>query len=179
MTQLPGSWNVGVNPVTARQVASRFSPEQIDRHIDVLDWLLKHGDRVPKNPAGYLVQSIREEYALPAGYIPRSSRTGPPGGQHAPATTSSRRRTDDGRNAIEMQVRTYLRQLAPVRRERLEVTALAAARSDSGRRLSKSHIGRGRLAGGRISTSHPGEVRDPTLGQAAIWPLTRVPEERA
>ena len=65
--------------LTAREVAAKaageiveeFPAEAIRAKVEVFDWLTKTGDkRVGKNPAGYLVQSIRDDYAAPEGFTP-------------------------------------------------------------------------------------------------------------
>lgn len=61
----------------ARGVASKTAQELVESHphsrihtkIEVFDWLLRNEDkRVAKNPAGYLVASIRSDYAVPSDY---------------------------------------------------------------------------------------------------------------
>ena len=61
----------------ARGVASKTAQDLVDDHphsristkIEVFDWLLRNEDkRVAKNPAGYLVASIRSDYAVPSDY---------------------------------------------------------------------------------------------------------------
>jgi hypothetical protein len=61
----------------ARGVTSKTSQELVDAHphgricakIEVFDWLLRNEDkRVGKNPAGYLVASIRSDYKVPGDY---------------------------------------------------------------------------------------------------------------
>ena len=66
-----------VAALRARSVAARVAGELVEKHpshrvrtkLEVFDWLVKNEDkRVGKNPAGYLVASIREDYASPGGY---------------------------------------------------------------------------------------------------------------
>ena len=58
-------------------MASKTAQELVDAHphsrirtkIEVFDWLLRNEDkRVGKNPAGYLVASIRSDYKVPGDY---------------------------------------------------------------------------------------------------------------
>jgi len=71
-----------VEALKARGVTSKIAQELVDTHpparirtkIEVFDWLLRNEDkRVGKNPAGYLVASIRSDYQVPGDY-----RNGPP-----------------------------------------------------------------------------------------------------
>ena len=66
----------------ARGVASKTAQELVDAHphsrintkIEVFDWLLRNEDkRVGKNPAGYLVASIRSDYKVPGDYQTQTS----------------------------------------------------------------------------------------------------------
>jgi hypothetical protein len=66
----------------ARGVASKTAQELVDVHphsrittkIEVFDWLLRNEDkRVGKNPAGYLVASIRSDYKVPGDYQAQTS----------------------------------------------------------------------------------------------------------
>ncbi len=65
--------------LTSRGVVAKMASELVEAHeadlvrakVEVFDWLLKRGDkRIGKNPAGYLVSSIREDYAAPEEYTP-------------------------------------------------------------------------------------------------------------
>jgi hypothetical protein len=65
----------GVTPSTAAQLTAAYSAEAITQKLEVFDWLVQNKDqRLSKNPAGYLVDSIRKDYAAPAGFEPRAVR---------------------------------------------------------------------------------------------------------
>jgi len=78
----PGEEPIGepavlVEALRERGVAARTAQELIDAHpvhrvqtkIEVFDWLVRNEDkRVAKNPAGYLVASIRADYREPNDY---------------------------------------------------------------------------------------------------------------
>jgi hypothetical protein len=66
-----------IGQLTERGVAAKVAAELVDSHalirvrakIEVFDWLVRNEDRrVGKNPAGYLVASIRSDYQAPAGF---------------------------------------------------------------------------------------------------------------
>jgi hypothetical protein len=66
-----------IEALKARGVTARTAQELVDTHpasrvrtkIEVFDWLIKNEDRrVGKNPAGYLVVSIRSDYQAPVDY---------------------------------------------------------------------------------------------------------------
>jgi hypothetical protein len=59
----------GVTAKTAQELVETQSPTRIQTKLEVFDWLLRNEDkRVGKNPAGYLVASIRSDYQPPVGY---------------------------------------------------------------------------------------------------------------
>jgi Replication initiator protein A len=59
----------GVTAKTAQELVDTHSPGRIRTKIEVFDWLLQNEDkRVGKNPAGYLVASIRSDYQVPGDY---------------------------------------------------------------------------------------------------------------
>ena len=65
----------GVTEATALELAAGHPEEALRSKLDVFDWLVEARDRrVSKNPAGYLVNSIRQGYAPPAGFVPREER---------------------------------------------------------------------------------------------------------
>jgi hypothetical protein len=70
-----------VEALTARGVTHKTAAELVENHpqtrlrtkLEVFDWLVKNEDkRVGKNPAGYLVASIRADYQAPDDYAAKS-----------------------------------------------------------------------------------------------------------
>jgi hypothetical protein len=59
----------GVTPKSAHDLVANHDLALVRAKIDVFDWLLENDDkRVGKNPAGYLVASIRADYQPPVDY---------------------------------------------------------------------------------------------------------------
>ena len=72
-----------IEALKARGVTARTAQELVEAHpagrvrtkIEVFDWLLRNEDRrVGKNPAGYLVASIRSDYQAPVDYQAQADR---------------------------------------------------------------------------------------------------------
>ena len=64
----------GVSAKSAIDLVAAHPASRIQTKIEVFDWLLRNEDkRVGKNPAGYLVASIRADYQAPGDYIPAES----------------------------------------------------------------------------------------------------------
>lgn len=60
----------GLTPSVAQQTLSSFPAERIKAQLEVFDWLVAQKDpKVSRNPAGFLVASIRSEYAPPKGFV--------------------------------------------------------------------------------------------------------------
>jgi Replication initiator protein A len=60
----------GVTAKTAAGLVEAHPSSRIQTKIEVFDWLLRNEDkRVGKNPAGYLVASIRADYQAPSNFV--------------------------------------------------------------------------------------------------------------
>jgi len=69
----------GVAAKTAQELVGAHPASRIRTKIEVFDWLVENDDkRIGKNPAGYLVASIRSDYQMPGDYQSRRSRGGVP-----------------------------------------------------------------------------------------------------
>ena len=65
----------GVTKTKANRLVTAFSLDWLRARLDVHDWLVEIQDkRVAKNPSGWLVQSIQENYTIPKGYKPKAER---------------------------------------------------------------------------------------------------------
>ena len=59
----------GVTPSAAARTVESFPVDRIKRQVKVFDWLVRGKDaKVSRNPAGFLVASIKGEYGPPNGY---------------------------------------------------------------------------------------------------------------
>lgn len=64
-----------VTKSTAEELVRQHPAELIEEKLEVFDWLIEREDkRIAKSPAGYLVKSIREDYAKPKGFRSRADR---------------------------------------------------------------------------------------------------------
>ena len=65
----------GITPSTSQQLVEQYAAELIQEKLEVLDWMVEQRDkRIAKNPAGYLVKSIENDYSPPANYISKAER---------------------------------------------------------------------------------------------------------
>lgn len=77
----------GVTKLKANRLSVAFSLDWLRARIDVHDWLVEIQDqRVSKNPSGWLVQSIQENYTIPKGYKPKAERLKPAEAQRGETT---------------------------------------------------------------------------------------------
>ena len=91
----------GVSAKAAAELVEKFPAARIQTKVDVFDWLMKNEDkRIGKNPAGYLVASIRADYTAPGDFPTPSPCPDPPPAPPTlprpaarPAPGSSSRRT--------------------------------------------------------------------------------------
>lgn len=65
----------GVTASVVAELLTAHPAERIRVKLEVFDWLMENKDpRVSKNPAGYLVKSIRDDFAAPKGFEPKATR---------------------------------------------------------------------------------------------------------
>lgn len=65
----------GVTQCTAQQTVAAHAANRIKTQLEVFDWLVaKHDPKVTRNPAGFLVASIKSEYAPPRGFVGRDEQ---------------------------------------------------------------------------------------------------------
>ena len=64
----------GVAPRAAAELVTTHAPSRLRTKLEVFDWLVQNEDRrVAKNPAGYLVSSIRADYEAPGDYAAKAA----------------------------------------------------------------------------------------------------------
>lgn len=149
----------GVTDEVAMELARHKPAELIEQQIEVLDWLLEKQDkRVAKNPAGYLVESIRTPnggYKVPKGFVSRAERE-----RRAEAKREAERKAAEDRRLKRaeearqqerrQQADDHWSKLTPTEQAELEAQALAAA-SESTRdaylSMKRQGMGDGFLAG--------------------------------
>ncbi len=124
----------GVTASAAVQLVRKHAAGLIDSKIAVFDALRQKDDRrISRNPAGFLVQSIRDDYVPPAGFGGRPSRVSV--SRRAADARENHRATPKTAcsNAKVFHVETshamqYLSGLSPSAREELEAKAMKHAR---------------------------------------------------
>ena len=168
----------GVTSRTAAELVAEVTPEVLRAKVEAFDWLVGKKDRrVARNPAGYLVASVRENYRPPEGFSPTSPR--PPAGPtvaaaegtvESPAGRQRRERSEQAKaRAQEAESRARWEALAEVDRE--AITATIRAENPGLRRwktmlepLCRAELDR-RLASGWVPSAGP-----PRPVQAPLFP---------
>lgn len=65
----------GITGATANKIISSYQVEQIQKQIDIFDWLMKNKSLlVKKNSAGFLRKSIEENYQPPKEYLNQQNK---------------------------------------------------------------------------------------------------------
>jgi hypothetical protein len=81
----------GIASKTAQELVDGYPHSRINTKIEVFDWLMRNEDkRVGKNPAGYLIASIRSDYNVPGDY-------------QGHASTAKQVKTDISRHSPDLQ----------------------------------------------------------------------------
>jgi Replication initiator protein A len=127
----------GVTASTAAELVATEPAERITAKLEIFDWMMEKNDkRLSQNPAGYLVASIRGEYATPKDFEPKAER------ERKKQAAEEKRRQKEGeriarrrqeeqemvaRKAERMHIDAYLNALTPQERKALEEQAVAHA----------------------------------------------------
>ena len=126
----------GVTPSTATETVRRHPADRIQAQLEVFDWLVEqHDPKVSRNPAGFLVASIKGEYAPPRDFLPREERERR--AQQAVRREEGIAERERKREAIalattqqvESSIEQFWQGLSAAERARLEHEALASATS--------------------------------------------------
>jgi hypothetical protein len=124
----------GVTASTAAELVAAHPGEKIAYHLEVFDWMIETKKKhIAENPAGYLVKSIREDYAALKGFTPKAERERVR--QEHEARQQQReeavRRKEAEKAAAEharhSHIDSYLQNLSSADRATLEQRALAKA----------------------------------------------------
>jgi hypothetical protein len=113
----------GVSPRAAAELVARCAPSRIRAKLEVFDWLVQNADkRVAKNPAGYLVASIRADYETPNGYAAKAAAAARREAERRAAEAERRRRAEEelaARAAArrEAELKQRWAELAPAQRD--------------------------------------------------------------
>lgn len=138
----------GVTAKTAAELATRYPTGSIQAKVEVFDWLKERGDkRVGKSPAGYLVKSIKDDYAAPQGFTPKAERERQ--AEHArhqreAEASEARRKREEARREQEeaKQVAAYRKSLTPEQLAKLERDAVAQARPEERQGIEDQSLAR-------------------------------------
>lgn len=128
----------GVSARTAAELVGSHPPGRVRAKVEVFDWLVKNQDkRVGKNPAGYLVASIRSDYKAPDDFAGASAaaKAAPPPTEAAEGDRKRRRKAKDEAEkagAREAMLRERWERLSDAEREAI-VAAVKAENPGIGR----------------------------------------------
>ena len=129
--------NRGVSQTVAAGLVKEHPADFIQAKIEGIDWLKERKDkRVSQNTAGYLVKSIREDYALPEGFTPVAVRQRQNEARKAKereaAEARRREREEAARDKAERQAADdYWSALSPAEQAKLQAAADAQADPES------------------------------------------------
>jgi Replication initiator protein A len=139
----------GVTPSTAQQTVATYPAERIQTHLEVFDWLLaQQHPKLPRNPAGFLISSIKSEYAPPKAFLNREEqarREAQSAERKRQAETRARAKEEKEmaqRKARDVAIENFWLALSDEERQRLEAQAIA-----QGGQLERDLIERGGTLG--------------------------------
>lgn len=138
----------GVTAKTAAELVKQHPAETIRTKVEVFDWLKEQKDkRIGRSPAGYLVKSIRDNYAAPQGFTTKAERERQAElarQQREAEALKARKRQEEARREQEEagQSAAYRKSLTPEQLARLEADALAQARPEERQGIEDQSLAR-------------------------------------
>jgi hypothetical protein len=127
---------LGVTQTTAAELVKSYPEERIRKQLEQLEWQReKKSRKAPADPAGYLVDAIRKDYAAPKGFeskADRAKREEAKREEERKAAVAARRKREaeavaEGQRA---QIASYLEGLDAEALKRFEGEAIAAGRPE-------------------------------------------------
>jgi hypothetical protein len=125
----------GVSPGVAKEVCAAQTTEAIQAQLEIFDWLTQQRHpKISRNPAGFLVSSIKGRYAAPKGFLTQEERTHR---EHQALETKSRVEKRERMQVMkentegqiqESAIRIFWEALSGADRTRLEQEALSQAK---------------------------------------------------
>jgi hypothetical protein len=122
----------GVTRITAAELVRDYPEGRIAVQVEALDWLSRGALKKVGDPAAYLVDAIRKDYAAPKGFETRAARQGREEAQRQrqeqEAEAKRRQRQEQVRERAEQaKVTKYWNALGALEQARLEAEALDCA----------------------------------------------------
>jgi hypothetical protein len=126
----------GVTQTTAEQTVRSVPAERISNQLEVFDWLVAKNDpKLSRNPPGYLISSIRSEYAPPKAFLTREEEA-----KKQAKALERKRRLEEKERAKELErkakeaakenaIREFWNTLSDEERAKLETEAIANSSS--------------------------------------------------
>lgn len=138
----------GVTAKTAAELVKQHPAEAIQAKVEVFDWLKEQKDkRIGKSPAGYLVKSIKDDYAAPQGFTTKAERERQAElarQQREAEALKARKKQEEARREQEeaRQIAAYRKSLTPDQLAQLEADALAQASPDERQGIEDQSLAR-------------------------------------
>lgn len=135
----------GVTEIVAKSLVEHHARDYLEQQMDVFDWMEEQG-KLSDNPAGWLVNAIREQWKPHKAYKPKAEREksqrAKEDRQRREREQKAAQRRQEQRERDERQhVRDYLARLSPDERSQLEADALASADADKQEHIRGKKLG--------------------------------------
>lgn len=121
----------GVTDKVAAELTTSYPEERIAEKLELQDWLMERKDkRIEKNPAGYLVAAIRDDYTPPKGFESKAVREAKrqAAAERKAKAEARAKAVEDQREKAKLErerpLREYLERLTPEEQTTLERDAV-------------------------------------------------------
>jgi hypothetical protein len=122
----------GVTASSAQELVRDHAAAKITAQIECLDWQVEKKPEKIADPAGYLVQAIKNDYAAPKGFVSKAERQQQKDARLArereTAEASRRKHEQKASEAAERQaISDYWNALSPTQQAEIDAASLASA----------------------------------------------------
>lgn len=116
----------GLHVSVAAELVAKHPAAKIEEKLKLYGWLKQQGgDRVPRNPAGFVTTAIRKDYPLPPELLREEVRRTQAVKKQPTVEKSAEDANNAAVGAIRRQALAYIDQLPPEDREQLQHAALS------------------------------------------------------
>jgi hypothetical protein len=125
----------------AIELVEQLPAEFIEMKLEVFDWLVRNQDkRVGKSPAGWLVKSMTDDFAIPKGFVSKAEQQRQQEARQAKERKDAEHRRsqqekDAAERELDTQVAAYRKSQTQEQLARLEADAIAQASEETRRNL--------------------------------------------
>jgi hypothetical protein len=126
----------GVTAVVAQELVRDYSEDKVRAQIERINWLIEKKPEKITEPAAYLVQAIKNDYAAPKGFVSKAERQRRQEAKQAKEREEAeerrrKREEEDRERAMRKAINAHWALLTPEQQAELDAASIAQADPDT------------------------------------------------